>query len=153
VLHVQLGVLEELLKGTPWVLRSLHEAFNYRSLGMKGLYNLQVPERADRVSLKNPESLHVDGDTATVGGVIVETAPEAPTNPGDLFLQYFVDRGTSSPAAQRDLVSGVYFWPPTHAWPEGFPDVCPPADATSGFPPVYLELLGGDITVQDAPSD
>ncbi len=35
----------------------------------------------------------------------------------------------------------------------GFPDVCPPADAPSGFPPVYLELLGGDITVQDAPSD
>ena len=97
--------------------------------------------------------LRVDGDTATVGGVSVETAPGAPVNPGDYYLQYFVDRGTSSPDSPRDLVSAVYFSPPTHAWPEGFPDVCPPADETSGFPPVYLELTGGDITVQDAPSE
>ena len=97
--------------------------------------------------------LRVDGDTATLGGVILETAPGAPFNSGDYFLQYYVDRGTSAPASQRDLSSAVYFSPPTHAWPEGFPDVCPPADETSGFPPVYLEMTGGDINVQDAPSD
>ncbi|MGH3136471.1 MAG: hypothetical protein ACRDPV_08270, partial [Gaiellaceae bacterium] len=65
---------------------------------------------------------------------------------------HFVDRGTSSPASQRDLASAVYASPPTAVWPAGFPDVCPPADDPSA-PAVYLEMVGGDITVQDAPSD
>lgn len=96
--------------------------------------------------------LRVDGDTATVGGVIGEAVPGA-FSPGDYFLQYFVDRGTSSPAAQRDLATGIFAYPPNAEWPEGFPNVCPPAGAAPGFPAIYLELLGGDINVQDAPSD
>lgn len=96
--------------------------------------------------------LRVDGDTATVGGVVAEAAAGSGANPGDYFLQHFVDRGTSSPAAQRDFASGVHFGAPTSAWP-GFPNVCPPADESSAFGPAYLPLAGGDITVQDAPSD
>jgi hypothetical protein len=94
--------------------------------------------------------LRVDGDTATVGGVVVEGTLG---NPGDYYLQHFVDRGTSSPASQRDLASGHYTGPPSADWPEGFPYVCPPADETTSVPPVYLEMAGGDITVQDAPTD
>lgn len=107
----------------------------------------------NRATSNTVRCVRVDGDTAAVGAVIGEVVPDSPFNAGDYILQYFVDRGTSSPDAQRDLVSAVYVFPPTFAWPEGFPDVCPPANGTSDFPPVYLELTGGDMTVQDAPSD
>jgi hypothetical protein len=55
--------------------------------------------------------LRVDGNAATVGGMILETVGTGPPNPGDYYLQYYVDRGTSSPAAQRDLASGIYSSP------------------------------------------
>ena len=98
--------------------------------------------------------LRVEGHAASVGGVIEATAPGASFGPGDYFLEYFVDRGTSWPASQRDLASGIFAFPPTEEWPAGFPNVCPPADGSApGFPAFYLELLGGDITVQDAPSN
>ena len=87
--------------------------------------------------------LSVDGNKAAIGGVIGST--------GDLYLQYFVDRGTTLPTDERDLTSAVYVG--TNPWPAGFPDVCPPAAGADALPPVYLVMGGGDIVVQDAPSD
>jgi hypothetical protein len=96
--------------------------------------------------------VRVDGHAASVGGVIDATAPGASFSPGDYFLEYFADRGTSSSASQRDLASGIVAFSPTEPWPEGFPNVCPPVDGSApGFPAFYLELLGGDINVHDAP--
>ena len=100
--------------------------------------------------------LSVDGNKAAVGGVVLASSIG---NPGDLYLQYFVDRGTSSPSALRDWTSALYTGSPTSqnsAWPPGFPYVCPPAGGSASDPPefpAYLEMAGGDITVQDAPSN
>jgi hypothetical protein len=87
--------------------------------------------------------LSVAGNKAAIGGIDAAS--------GDLYLQYFVDRGTTLPTDQRDLTSAVYFGP--NPWPAGFPNVCPHAAGTSTFPAVYLEMDGGDVVVQDAPSN
>jgi hypothetical protein len=99
--------------------------------------------------------VNVDGTKAAIGGVITATSNGAGI--GDVYVQYFQDRGTTAPASQRDYMSLVYaaplddaFW--EGALPAGFPYVCPAAGGTSGLPAFYFELDGGDITVQDAPA-
>ena len=100
--------------------------------------------------------VNVDGKKAAIGGVITATSNGA--NPGDVYLQYFEDRGTTSPASpQRDYMSLVYAAPLDDAYwegnlPTGFPYVCPAAGGTSGLPAFYFEIDGGDLTVQDAPT-
>jgi hypothetical protein len=98
--------------------------------------------------------LSVNGNKAAIGGVVLVGGNIG--NPGDVYVQYFVDRGTTSLSTpQHDYMSAIYtVTPPLNAeWPEGFPYVCPPAEGTSTLPPVYLEIDGGDVSVQDAPSD
>jgi hypothetical protein len=91
--------------------------------------------------------LSVDGNTAAIGGVNIAGA-----NVGWGYVEYFVDRGTTSPATvQQDLGSLIYVIPlDDPSWPAGFPYVCPPAGGSPTLPPVYFELDGGDIAVQDA---
>lgn len=95
--------------------------------------------------------MRVNGSSAVVGGII-----ESGTNsmPGYWYVQYYVDRG--GPAlGNRDLVSPQFSDAAgSPGWPVGFPYTCP--SPTTGFPgaaPVYREVDGGDVVVQDAPND
>jgi hypothetical protein len=95
--------------------------------------------------------LRVDGNRAVIGGVI-ESGPDA----GNLYVQYFVDRGGPGAASgNRDLASPSFEDTyPASIWPAGFPQTCP--SPTVGFPgaePAYLEVDEGDVVVKDAPSD
>ena len=95
--------------------------------------------------------LRVDGRNASVGG-IVTSDPENPSAVGDLFLQFYVDSG-STPGA--DLVSPFYVGPGPSGWPAGFPDACPSPD--TGAPDLglfrsFIPVSRGDIVIQDASS-
>ena len=95
--------------------------------------------------------LKVDGRNAVVGG-IVRSNPANPSGVGDLFLQFFVDNG-STPG--QDLVSPFYTGPGPSGWPQGFPYVCPSPD--TGVPALglfrsFIPVSRGDIVVQDARS-
>jgi hypothetical protein len=101
--------------------------------------------------------VNVEGNKAAIGGVI--TASPIGVGVGDVYVQYFVDRGTTSLASpQRDHMSLVYnapldddqYW--GGALPVGFPYVCPPAGGTPGLKAFYFEMDGGDVTVQGAPA-
>jgi hypothetical protein len=71
-----------------------------------------------------------------------------------VYVEYFVDQGTTSmTSTEHDLISLIYtgaLSDQDFGWPAGFPYTCPPASGTASLSPVYLELDGGDINVQDA---
>jgi hypothetical protein len=94
--------------------------------------------------------LAVDGHNAVVAGITVDSSD--PSIVGNLFVQFFVDRGTPSFGA-RDLESPVYTGPADPAgWPPGFPYVCPSPDTGSpelGLIRSFLPINHGDIVVQD----
>jgi hypothetical protein len=94
--------------------------------------------------------LNVNGNKAAIGGTVVAGTIG---NPGDYDVLYVVDRGTSAADSPRDLVSALYEGPPTDPWPDGFPYVCPPAQGVESTDVAFLETVGGDINVQDAPSN
>ena len=96
---------------------------------------------------------NVDGNKAAIGGVIVAD-PDDPSIVGFGYVQYFVDRGTTSlTSPQHDYMSLLNIDPlAAPEWPSGFPYVCPPAGGSPTLPAAYFEMNGGDVTVHDAPN-
>jgi hypothetical protein len=74
-------------------------------------------------------------------------------NPGDYYVLYVVDRGTSAPDSPRDLVSALYEGAADRSLAGRLPICVPPAQGVESTDVAFLETAGGDITVQDAPSD
>jgi hypothetical protein len=95
--------------------------------------------------------LSVNGNEAAIGGVVLATV-NGVGNPGDYYVLYVIDRGSSAPGSPPDLVSALYEGPPSD-WSGGFPYVCPPAEGADSTDVAFLETAGGDINVQDAPSN
>jgi hypothetical protein len=91
--------------------------------------------------------IRADGDHAVIGGVVTSGS-----DAGFWYAQYFVDRGGPAAAAgNRDLATLSFEDPAGSAgWPAGFPYNCPSPTAAATE---YAEVEGGDLVVQDAPSD
>jgi hypothetical protein len=95
--------------------------------------------------------MEVDGNRASIGGVLTVTSGQPGISEGDPFVLYVEDNGTlhASDGSTPDQISALSVLPPGDPdrplMPEGFPAVCPDADSLYG----YAALTAGDITVSD----
>jgi hypothetical protein len=91
----------------------------------------------------------VEGNHASIGGILTATPGQPGIVDGDPFIIYVEDNGpVGSPT--RDQISVLAILPANDPdrplMPERFPEVCPSADSLYGYAP----LTSGDITVADA---
>jgi hypothetical protein len=94
--------------------------------------------------------LAADGQNAVIGGITVSSSD--PSIVGNLFAEFFVDRGTPS-FGDRDLQSPLYSGSADPSgWPPDFPYVCPSPDTDApnfGLIRSFLPIAHGDIVVRD----
>lgn len=89
--------------------------------------------------------LEVDGDSAVVGGWIVDPAPGAP----DVFFIYMQDLGTAGSAVGDRASANFVDFSTSPDLPAGFPRECTPLD-NNAFGRGYFTLTGGDVQITDA---
>jgi hypothetical protein len=90
--------------------------------------------------------MNVEGNRASVGGILTGTPGQPGIGDGDPFLIYVEDNGPLG-SSTPDQISALVVLPPADPdWPlmpERFPSECPSADSLYGYAP----FVSGDVTV------
>jgi hypothetical protein len=128
-------------------------SYTFRVLGLAGPNGFRVHGFFERRNNENGNTfsgpitcLNVQGDTASIGGIVTRTPTGEGT--GVPYLVYVVDSGPPG-STTPDLISPFAILPAGDpdlaSVPANFPDTCPSPASIYG----YFPLTSGDITVQD----